>query len=70
MIHELGHTLGQSRPDRDQYVEILWENITSEWHNQFDKQSEVNSRNVPYDYKSIMHYGQYVSILSVLWYFI
>ncbi len=61
MMHEIGHVLGleheHTRPDRDQYIEVHWENITPEKRHNFDIAS---SRAVPigdYDYGSIMHYG-------------
>ncbi|XP_057317770.1 zinc metalloproteinase nas-6-like [Hydractinia symbiolongicarpus] len=61
-IHEIGHALGlwheQSRPDRDDYVEILWNNIKEANKHNFRKYSHnfVDSRGSPYDYDSIMHY--------------
>src|SRR4028119_1243115 len=40
-IHEIGHALGlwheQSRHDRDEHVEILWENIADDMEYNFDK---------------------------------
>lgn len=63
IVHEIGHTIGfvheQARPDREMYVDVLWENVDPLMYNQFayyDKDS-VNTYNVSYDYGSVMHYG-------------
>lgn len=47
-----------SRPDRDDHVEIKWDYVQSYAVNNFAKAStsSVNSLNSPYDYTSIMHY--------------
>uniref|UniRef100_A0A3B1JZQ4 Metalloendopeptidase n=1 Tax=Astyanax mexicanus TaxID=7994 RepID=A0A3B1JZQ4_ASTMX len=63
--HEFLHCLGffheQSRYDRDDYVTIHYENIPEERRNNFDKVSEDEStvQGTPYNYMSLMHYGQY-----------
>jgi len=63
--HELGHLLGfaheHNRPDRDQYVDIQWQNIAPANHKIFGKKRSWNFQTfgTPYDYKSIMHYGRY-----------
>ncbi|XP_076317965.1 tolloid-like protein 1 [Tachypleus tridentatus] len=64
IVHELGHVVGfwheHTRPDRDQHVVIITENIMNGQQYNFDKLSgeEVNSLGLPYDYNSIMHYAR------------
>lgn len=61
ITHELMHALGfwheQSRPDRDQYVTIHWNNITPAYTYAFDKYTSNVATHGAYDYASIMHYG-------------
>ncbi|CAF3993037.1 unnamed protein product [Rotaria sp. Silwood1] len=64
MMHEFIHTLGfyheQSRPDRDSYVKVNWQNIQTNMQSNFQKYDNtvVNTLNTPYDYASVMHYGK------------
>lgn len=50
----------QARPDRDNYVEIIERNIAKGMLGNFAKlpESRVDMLREPYDYNSIMHYGQ------------
>ncbi|KAI6187773.1 Metalloendopeptidase [Aphelenchoides besseyi] len=63
IIHEMLHATGffheQSRSDRDDYVNILYNNIQRGMETQFEKYSPVTIQNLgtTYDYDSIMHYG-------------
>uniref|UniRef100_A0A4W3GIX8 Metalloendopeptidase n=1 Tax=Callorhinchus milii TaxID=7868 RepID=A0A4W3GIX8_CALMI len=58
--HELLHAIGfyheHNRSDRDQYVDIIMENV------QPDNFVKVitNNLNTKYDYSSVMHYGKYL----------
>ncbi|ESN94954.1 hypothetical protein HELRODRAFT_87238, partial [Helobdella robusta] len=64
ILHELGHVIGffheHTRPDRDSYVEILYDNILHDQKNNFytARPGEVDSLNEPYDFQSIMHYAR------------
>nr|AQM58333.1 venom astacin-like protein 2 [Pristhesancus plagipennis] len=63
--HELLHVLGleheQSRPDRDNHVTILKENIKDGMEKNFKivGTRDYSTLDVPYDYNSLMHYSAY-----------
>ncbi|KAJ8383579.1 hypothetical protein AAFF_G00219590 [Aldrovandia affinis] len=62
--HEFLHALGfwheQSRSDRDDYVHIVWDEITEGKEHNFNTYDDTLSSalNVPYDYGSMMHYSK------------
>ncbi|CAF0998878.1 unnamed protein product [Brachionus calyciflorus] len=58
-IHALGFFHEQSRPDRDQYVTIMLDNIQNGTQHNFNKYNtnQIGLLNFKYDYESVMHYG-------------
>jgi len=59
-IHEIGHALGlwheQSRSDRDQFIEVLLQNVAPNRRHNFDKHIQDADDLGNYDFDSIMHY--------------
>ncbi|XP_063974925.1 zinc metalloproteinase nas-14-like [Diachasmimorpha longicaudata] len=66
IVHEIMHAIGfhhqHSTYDRDNYIEVVWDNIKSGKEKNFKKYEEdtVTDFGVGYDYKSIMHYSRKV----------
>ncbi|XP_076320152.1 astacin-like metalloprotease toxin 5 [Tachypleus tridentatus] len=63
VVHELGHAVGfwheHTRPDRDDYLNIHWENIMTGMEVWFKLMNRFESRILDtFDYDSIMLYGQ------------
>ena len=56
----LGFLHMQSSFDRDNYIEILFQNISPSMHSQFRKEgtNTISHMGGRYDYASIMHYGE------------
>ena len=65
VVHEFMHALGfwheQSRPDRDQHIEIHYGNIQTgkEYNFKMYSSNQVQVKGTQYDVGSIMHYGPY-----------
>ncbi|XP_043101775.1 low choriolytic enzyme-like isoform X1 [Puntigrus tetrazona] len=60
--HELLHALGfnheQTRSDRDNHIQVVWENIIDDMKYNFNKIDTLN-QGTPYDYSSVMQYERY-----------
>jgi len=62
IVHEFFHAFGfhhmQASYDRDNYVEIMWENIREGSEHNFVMYGteRITHFSVPYDYGSVMHY--------------
>ncbi|XP_036024195.1 meprin A subunit alpha [Onychomys torridus] len=63
--HEILHALGfyheQSRSDRDDYVNIWWDEILPDYEHNFNTYDDsfITDLNTPYDYESVMHYSPF-----------
>lgn len=65
-LHLVGHAIGlwheHTRPDRDDYVDVLYENIRETDWDKFGKISREQFNLMPdvgYDLESVMHYSPY-----------
>lgn len=61
IIHEVLHAAGfyheQSRGDRDQFITIVWDEISPGYRDNFEKRDDNGQDIGAYDYGSIMHYS-------------
>ncbi len=61
VLHEVLHAAGvrheHTRPDRDQYVTIVWDEIQEDHRHNFEI-TEGGQMLTPYDYDSVMHYSK------------
>ncbi|XP_063611128.1 astacin-like metalloprotease toxin 2 [Penaeus indicus] len=63
IMHEILHAAGflheHTRPDRGNYIQVKWENIRKDARKNYGVDLRYSSLDIPYDYKSVMHYGRF-----------
>ena len=63
VVHEILHAAGfwheQSRNDRDNFINIIWDEIDSDARDNFEKAGTSGVDVGAYDFESMMHYSQY-----------
>ncbi|WP_293786738.1 M12 family metallopeptidase [uncultured Pedobacter sp.] len=63
VVHELGHAIGlhheQLRADRDSYILVKWDNISTSAQSGYNKLTGMNYGGTTFDISSIMLYGSY-----------
>ena len=55
-MHSLGVQHTHQRPDRDDHVTIIWDNVNPGLRYAFKKDMNLMTYNVPYNGMSMMHY--------------
>eukprot|EP00930_Biecheleria_cincta_P072181 TRINITY_DN5961_c0_g1_i4.p1 TRINITY_DN5961_c0_g1~~TRINITY_DN5961_c0_g1_i4.p1 ORF type:complete len:1097 (-),score=146.27 TRINITY_DN5961_c0_g1_i4:379-3603(-) len=58
ILHSLGQTHEQMRPDRDHFLDVKMENVEAGKAHNFDKNPRAYTGR-PYDYRSVMHYSRF-----------
>lgn len=72
IAHEIGHAIGwiheHMRPDRDDYIHVNLAGVDEKFHSSFEKYPDgnINTYGIPYDYTSLMHYGNSVFPSSLI----
>lgn len=64
MLHSLSIFHEQTRPDRDNYISVNYNNLNDGMRSQFDIGPDQDVFDVPYDIESVMHYGAYVGAID------